>query len=238
MREDVTKKLLAINREFYGQFAKPFAETRATPQPGFYRLLDGLPQSFETILDVGCGEGRLGRFLSGHSNEIKKYIGVDFSPEMLQVAESTGQGEFYLRDLSRPDCLDGLGSFPVIACLATLQHIPSRINRLGLLKQMAGKLLKDGRIVLSNWQFLGSDRQRRKVVSWKTVGLSTDELESGDYLLSWQRDGYGLRYVNYIGIEETMMLANQAGLEVFSQFRSDGREGNLNLYTILKLQGT
>jgi hypothetical protein len=103
---------------------------------------------------------------------------------------------------------------------------------------MAGRLLADGRVVLSNWQFLGSDRQRRKVVSWETVGLSTNELEPGDYLLSWQRDGYGLRYVNNIGAEETMALANQAGLEVASQFRSDGREGNLNLYTVLKLKVT
>ena len=59
------------------------------------------------------------------------------------------------------------------------------------------------------------------------------EIESGDYLLSWEREGRGLRYVCAIDAQETEQLAEAADLEVLSLFRSDGREGNLNLYAIL-----
>ena len=72
-------------------------------------------------------------------------------------------------------------------------------------------------------------------MTWSRIGLSADEVEKNDYLLSWQRSGYALRYVCYIDAEEMATLAKNAGLSVVSQFRSDGREGNLNLYTILQI---
>ena len=53
------------------------------------------------------------------------------------------------------------------------------------------------------------------------------------YLLSWHRGGYGLRYVALLDEAETQRLADAAGLRVVAQFYSDGREGNLNLYTLL-----
>ena len=64
------------------------------------------------------------------------------------------------------------------------------------------------------------------------LGLSESDVESGDYLLSWQREGSGLRYVCSIDVDQTAALVDEAGLAIENQFRSDGREGNLNLYTI------
>lgn len=233
MNEAVVARLLDLNREFYGQFAEPFVETRARPQEGFFKLLDYLPQSDGHLLDVGCGDGRFGRFcleqgLAGH------YTGVDFSAEMLAEARRlTKVGEFYQRDLSRRGCLSGFGAYGLVSCLATMQHIPGRENRLRLLVEMAAHLGPDGRIVLSNWQFLDSERQRRKISDWGLAGLEAGEVEQDDYLLSWERGGRGYRYVAFIDVGEMASLAETAGLRCVGQFRSDGREGNLNLYSIL-----
>ena len=80
---------------------------------------------------------------------------------------------------------------------------------------------------------MGSERQRRKIQLWSAAGLEASDAEAGDYLLSWQRGGRGLRYVALVDEEATRRLAAGAGLDVVAQFRSDGREGDLNLYTIL-----
>lgn len=232
MREAVVERLLRLNREFYEGLAEPFARSREEPQPGFYRLLEALPRPAVRVLDVGCGEGRFGRFLSEHQ-ALAEYTGVDFSTALLHRAEEGVDGRFVQRDLSRPDCLEGLGDYEVVACLAALQHIPGRANRARLLRQMKERLVAGGRIFLSTWQFLDSPRQRRKVVGWEAVGLDAAAVEPGDYLLSWQRGGAGLRYVCFIDAGETAALAQESGLQILEQFRSDGREGDLNLYTVL-----
>jgi SAM-dependent methyltransferase len=233
MDDGVVDHLLALNRDFYRQFAEPFVETRATLQEGFFKLVDCLPQSRGHLLDVGCGDGRFGRFSLEHGLA-GQYTGVDFSAEMLDAARSlTEVGQFLRRDLSRPDCLAGLESHELISCLATMQHIPGRHNRLQLLQEMAAHLAPDGRIVLSNWQFLDSDRQRRKITPWQQAGLHEGDVEQNDFLLTWKRNGRGYRYVAFIDDGETAELAKTAGLRCLAQFRSDGREGNLNLYTVL-----
>ncbi len=232
MREEFVERLLALNRDFYRQFASSFAETRTYPQPGFYQLIEFIPRPCKKMLDVGCGEGRFGRFVLDH-NPVEHYTGVDFSQELIDIAANSLEGEFFLRNLSRQGSLNGLGEFDLIACLATLQHIPGRSNRLNLLREMGTHLAAGGIILLSNWQFLDSKRQRRKVINWSRVNINPIELEENDFLITWRRDGTGFRYVNFISSNEMEWLAKSVGLKVSGQFRADGREGNLNLYSIL-----
>jgi len=233
MNEKTRTALINLNRQFYSQFANSFAGSRSNPQPGFERLLAYLPEGEFTLLDVGCGEGRFGRFLQSQGRTVN-YTGVDFSDDLLKRAAKELEGDFVAVDLSRENCLDQLSQFDVIVCLATLQHLPGRQNRQSLLKEMANHLNQTGLILMSNWQFMSSERQRRKILDWSVVGLTAGDVEENDYLLSWQRDGHGRRYVAYVDAQETSHLATGAGLGITSQFLSDGREGNLNLYTVFK----
>jgi 2-polyprenyl-3-methyl-5-hydroxy-6-metoxy-1,4-benzoquinol methylase len=233
MRQAVVEQLLALNRAFYDSLADPFAQSRATPQPGFARLLNELSPPVASLLDVGCGEGRFGRFLHVQS-AVTRYVGVDFSPQLLQKAAASSPGEFWQRDISQAGSLLDLGLFETVACLAVLQHIPARSNRLRLLHEMKTCMAPGGRLLLSTWQFVDSQRQRRKIQEWSEIGLSADDVEHNDFLLTWQRGGFGLRYVALIDINETARLAEEADLILASQFRSDGKEGDLNLYSVLE----
>lgn len=233
MNPETIQQLLKLNQLFYEQQATSFAESRQQPQPGFGLLQPWLPRPCPRLLDIGCGEGRLGRFLLGQG-AIGHYTGLDFSQPLLERAQATTPGRFEQRDLTRPEPLAGLGLFEAICCLAVLQHIPGRDNRRRLLQAMKDHLAPAGRIILANWQFLDSPRQRRKIREWAPAGIPPAEVESNDYLLSWQRGGSGLRYVCHIDQEETNQLAHQTGLTIHHQFRSDGKEGNLNLYTVFK----
>lgn len=233
MRKNVVQKLLTLNRQFYREMAEPFARSRHFIQPGFLQLAAYLPDPCQNLFDVGCGDGRLGRFLL-EKERVAHYHGVDFSAPLLKLAAAqTPGGEFAQRDISRSDCLADLGRFDAVACLATLQHLPGRANRLRLLQAMADSLNPDGRIILSNWQFYENVRQRRKVLDWSAVNLSPNDVEPGDFLLSWRRGGSGHRYVAHIDQAETEKLAAEAGLVCLAHFRADGKEGDLNLYTVM-----
>ena len=109
MRDDVVKQLIELNAQFYEQVADQFARTRTRPQPGFYQLLDFLPAECRHFLDIGCGEGRLGRFLIARQRIIH-YHGLDFSPALLNKAKAITVGQFWQRDINQPDCLMSLGS--------------------------------------------------------------------------------------------------------------------------------
>lgn len=231
MNDAIARRLVDLNAAFYRSLASPFAASRPAAQPGYERLLPYIPHQPIELLDVGCGNGRFGRFLL-ENRPLAAYTGVDFSEEMIGTPFEF-PGQMVIQDLSQPGCLAGLGSYETIVSMATLQHIPGRANRQRLLAEMAGHLAQNGTLIISNWQFMGSERQKRKLRPWSTIDLSPEDVEPNDYLLSWQRGGSGLRYVAYIHSDEINRLANSVKLRVVEQFFADGREGNLNLYTIL-----
>ena len=233
VREEICERLLAVNRAFYQDFSEPFARTRSKPQPGFRKLAPFMPESLASVLDVGCGEGRFGRFVCRLRPGVR-YVGVDFTGELLDHAgKALPRATFIERDVSRPGSLEGLGSFDLVVALAVLQHIPGRENRVRLLGEMGKCLAPGGRLFISAWQFMESVRQRRKLLPWMEVGLSERDVEQNDHLMSWRSGGSGARYVSYIDERELEALSRRASLHVIETFRSDGREGNLNLYAVL-----
>ncbi len=233
MHEEIVQQLLTLNREFYNGFADSFSNSRQRPQPCFFQLLESAPRLGGHLLDVGCGDGRFGRFLFEHE-AITQYTGVDLSSGLLNIAKNNVDGDFYERDMIQDGFLDGLGQFDNIACLAALQHVPGRANRARLLREFERHLAPNGRLLLSTWQFMNSPRQRRKIQPWNVINVEADAVEENDYLLSWKRDGLGYRYVCFIDEGETAVLARAANLKIETLFYSDGKEGNLSLYTTLE----
>ncbi|MGH2535926.1 MAG: class I SAM-dependent methyltransferase [Candidatus Promineifilaceae bacterium] len=233
MRPETAEQLRRINRRFYSRFAAEFAATRRRPQPGFARLSRALPSPCRTVLDLGCGEGCFGRYLRQLGCQFE-YAGVDFAPALLAKAQADLQGTFLARDLSAAGALNGLGSFDLVLCLAALQHIPGRDRRLALLQAVRERLAPAGRVFLSCWQFTASPRQRRKILEWSAVGLARAAVEPNDHLLSWGESGQAVRYVAMIDRAELLALLQAAGLEAILDFRSDGREGDLNLYVVAR----
>ena len=234
MDANITKQLIELNRKFYDQFGESFSATRQRLQPGVKKILESI-HADESVLDLGCGNGHFLRELHdrGHRAAL---LGVDFSLPLLREAESTPGVEFReldLMQLSRfSDQLSVAGGWGVITMFATMHHIPSREVRLDILHTVKKLLKPEGKFILSNWQFLNSEKLKARVQPWEKAGFSDSDVDEGDYLLDWRSGGEGLRYAHQFSAEELLGLAEQVQMKVEASFLSDGENGRLGLYQV------
>lgn len=234
MNSDIAKQLIELNHKFYEQFGHSFSVTRQHLQPGVKKILETIKED-ESVLDLGCGNGHFLHAIQkrGHKQTL---LGVDFSLPLLRDAESTRGVEFREVDLSKlsvfSDQLLAHGQWDVITMFATLHHIPSNKIRLDILKTVKKLLKPNGRFILSNWQFLNSEKLKSRIQDWNKVGLTNQDVDKNDYLLDWRSGGDGLRYAHHFSGEELQTLANQVDLKVEAEFLSDGENGKLGLYQI------
>lgn len=239
MESKTAARLIEMNREFYTRFGASFSATRHRIQPGVRGVL-GLLKGDESILDLGCGNGELARDLArrGHHGS---YLGVDVSLPLLHEANAPAEGfsaQFLQVDLTELPAFSSqlsiTGGWSVITAFAVLHHIPSIEIRLKILR-VAHQLLKtDGMFVHSNWQFLNSEKLKGRIQPWESVGLSSPDVDAGDYLLDWRSGGRGLRYVHHFNESELDELAKASGFRIINTFHSDGKSENLALYQVWK----
>jgi len=231
----MVERLLTLNREFYNKFGDQFSATRQRLQPGVKKILDSI-QGDVSVLDLGCGNGSFLRELRrrGHKEPL---LGVDFSLPLLRNAESTSEAEFREMDLTKlslfyDQLLAVHGPWSIVTMFATLHHIPSTEMRLDILRTVCKLLKPDGKFILSNWQFLNSEKLKLRIQPWDKVGINEVDLDEGDYLLDWRSGGEGLRYAHHFTADELLGLAEQAEMRVIDSFLSDGDGGNLGLYQV------
>ncbi len=232
MRTSTARQLLRLNREFYDAFAADFSASRSRLQPGIMRALAAL-RPYHSLLDVGCGDGRV--LAAGRRSAPGiRYVGVDFSRQLLRRAPTSPRCDFIHANLASPGWAARLPKgLAAAVCFSLLHHIPGPRRRLRLLREINAALQPAGRCALSVWQFLQLPRLRRKIVPWEQIGLPQAAVDPGDYLLDWRRGGHGLRYVHHFAADELNALCMRAGFHVDESFRSDGESGALGLYLLL-----
>jgi tRNA (uracil-5-)-methyltransferase TRM9 len=238
MKNQTVIRLLALNKQFYQTFGHEFSSTRARLQPGVLKVLDSLTGD-ESILDLGCGNGEMARELMrrGHQG---RYAGVDFSPPLLEAARhgwEDAPATFLRADLASADWDKKFAAAPtppfdMVTAFATLHHIPGEELRIKLLNKVHALLLQGGRFVHSEWQFLKSEKLKDRIQPWDEVGLTTEEVDEGDFLLDWRSGGRGLRYVHHFSETELESLAADCLFRVEQTFHSDGANGLLGLYQV------
>lgn len=239
-------RLLELNRLFYAVVAEPFHETRRGWTPGKAKLLDYVPTRRPLrVADIGCGNGRFAVMLDSLGTPVA-YTGVDSSTELLALARQHTANLVHVTvqlvqaDLAKPGWVACLGDpaprFDLVVCLATLQHLPGYSLRAQAMRSLASLLDEEGLLAVSAWQFLESDRLAAKQIDWAQAGLSAADVEPGDALLPWKQGAFAIRYVHQIDQAEMERLAAGAGLEIRVVYRADGKEGNLNLYALMRRQ--
>jgi 2-polyprenyl-3-methyl-5-hydroxy-6-metoxy-1,4-benzoquinol methylase len=196
------------------------------------------------VLDVGCGDGKVGRRLAERGVQS---LGFDGSAAMIARARKLTENwrlknsqfsdspitfahaDLLANDFSVHELFDWITAF------AVFHHLPGHAMRLRVLRRLAVHLAPGGALAMSNWQLTRSERLSARIAPWSLLGLSEAEVEPNDYLLRWERGGRrGLRYVHVLEEVEARRLADDAGLTVSEVFSADGASGDLAEYVVMQ----
>jgi SAM-dependent methyltransferase len=249
MDDRTVRALNAINQRFYRENAAAFDATRAQPWPGWDRVLPHAAADDARVLDVGCGNGRFGAYLSERwtsATQCVEYTGIDSCPNLLERARARELGfrrvRFVEADLMESDAagLDPADQYSLIALFGVLHHVPGSEQRRQLLRRLAERLQPGGILALTTWRFAEFARFRDKIVPWSDYNrtaeqpLDLEQLEPGDSLLPWRHAPHVQRYCNFSAESETRALLADVGLQIVDSYREDGRGDALNCYFICR----
>ncbi len=251
MDQTTIDRLYKINQGFYETIAEPFNSTRQLTWAGWDQVLETIKKyevlpPTSTILDLGCGNGRWGKYLF-EKNHLAHgaYVGVDENQTLLQYAcrdlLSHTEVLHFLHEnlqtfLERPATAQLPLQYDLIVLFGVWHHLPGKDNRAKILQQLARLLKPKGLLVISCWRFLRSAQLQARLVVPQLVGINQSQLEAGDNFLDWRSGPQASRYCHDTDRSELMPQARRAGLHLCEEFSADGKTGDLNDYYCLALE--
>lgn len=249
MKSATIQALNAINHSFYASpMAREFSDTRDHFWPGWARVVAAaLPDQVagHSVLDIGCGNGRFAAYLGTRWGNGFRYLGMDLSEPLLEIARGRNCGlkeiKFLNADFSRL-CTEPKvypGPYSLVAAFGVMHHIPSFEKRRLLLGALLDRLRPHGRLAVTFWRFGRLERFRRKALCWNEYNLhaaqpiETDDLEEGDYLLRWGSRGDMCRYCHFANDKEIEALIGSLKITCVDSYLSDGEDNELNQYLVI-----
>lgn len=152
-------------QEFYDAHAEKYYHTRNKHRADadiFLHELQTCGKKSISVLEFGCGSGRL----LAHLGELKwitiKYVGVDISKNLLSFAKKQISGKTALKHITATFVCDDIvhyvkwlkqESFDFVIGIASLQHIPTRKERFFLIKNIYRILNYEGKLLMTNRSF-------------------------------------------------------------------------------------
>ena len=209
-----------LNRQFYEQHASAFVAKRDRPWPGWKRVLAAATteRTALRVLDVGCGNGRLGAFLDEAWDAPLEYVGIDASQPMIDYARKRFAPGSTPHRVTRFVCGDLIANAPADVLAETsavgfdlccafglLHHIPGEARRAALFAAMAEHTQPGGVLAASFWRFDAHERFRLRFREASAPELAphvdVTQLEAGDHLVAWG-DEEAVRYCHAACDEE------------------------------------
>jgi tRNA (cmo5U34)-methyltransferase len=154
---------------------------RRTAQPsprvaGERLLADLIPDGVRSVLDLGCGDGRLADLVMARAPSIERVVAVDRSEPMLAAARQRLAGRDGVTVLSR-DLRAGiadLGRFDVVVSGLAIHHLADQRKR-SLYQEIAGMLHPGG--VFANLDIVTSASPARHTEFLRAIGRDVEDPE-------------------------------------------------------------
>ena len=210
--------LIKHNRVVYNRIAEHFSATREYNWADVIALVDYTKPS-DTVLDLGCGNGRLYQMLAKKQVE---YVGVDQSEELITLAKKKyPDAEFVVGEMSAFNFSAEM--FDDIFCIAAFNHIPGEDLQIQCLQEMRRVLKLGGHLFMTNWNLHSRSAQENiKKHCWKILPDIKNSIGI-DIMVPWKNSEgqiLGERYYHGFTIPELMNLFNAVGFKIEDQYYS------------------
>lgn len=161
----------------YNSISADFSRTRYKVWPCVARFLDQIidnatrENTYPSIAEVGCGNGKNLAYLSGVSNRIRT-LGIDISAELLEICRGKGL-EVMLGDILAIPLNDHVLDNTI--SVAVIHHLRKRDDRIQAIRELARVTRLGGRSLITVWARNQSveDGKRRFATNDEMVGFKT-----------------------------------------------------------------
>lgn len=238
MDKQTQQNLLKIVDKNYQVISDNFNETRKKYLWPEVINLAGLIKDGQTVLDVGCGNGRL---LEALQNRQIEYVGVDLSEELIELARSKYLPAEQIDENKKYKFIVGnileLGKLPqfnfdYVFSVAVLHHLPGENLQIDALKQLRNKIKNDGKIIITVWNLWSQGKFVKMILKfWFLKFVGKSKMEFGDVLFDWKNasgESVSQRYYHAFRWAELKRIVKKAGLKIERRFRDKH-----NFYLIL-----
>ncbi len=238
MNSKAFNEIIQLNKAFYAKIGEEFSKTRQSPWSGWSKSLFIIRELLGSdkavkIADLGCGNGRLLKFFLDNKLENFEYYGYDSDSYLLSTPTEhydVRVGKFEKLDVILD--LDKITQkFDVICVFGLVHHIPSLDFRIEWFKKVISKLNSGGMFIFTTWNY---DRDGRFAPAKNKFRNIKDDLEDGDYFIGWNNLKDVHRYIHIYSESEIKRIIDLMNVKLISKYSSDGKNGNLNDYYIVK----
>lgn len=222
-----SKRIQKKVKDDYNQIAEGFSETRQIPWKDF-ECFKAYYRSNFTVLDLGCGNGRLLTFLEKEG--YKSYLGLDQSAELLKQAKKEHpKAKFFEADMSEALPVEKVNA---IFAIASFHHLPPK-DQLQALKNWKKVLKPGGFLFMTNWNL-----HQRSFWPLLLRSILTPSYGFRGVLVPWQNKVQ--RYYFAFTKRRLAKLLRQAGFTVLrNEYIRDGKSATIlsgkNILTIAQL---
>jgi len=139
-----------MTKSEYDYFASQFDQTRSHAWPEFQLLFPHIKQN-DHICDLGCGNGRLRKFLDPKVIPPGNYTGLDISEELLTIAKNKYTAETFIQESFTNPLPFPNGSFEIVTAIASFHHILNHSEQLLFLEECHRILKPSGTLFFTTW---------------------------------------------------------------------------------------
>lgn len=231
--------IIEENKRVYDAIADQFDSTRQYLW-GDLKPLAEYAKDGDTILDLGCGNGRLYQLFT-ENNIVVTYVGQDQSEGLLSLAKKQfPDGQFVVSSMTQIPLSDK--SVDVVYSIAAFHHLPDEASREACLQEIARVLRPGGTLVMSNWN-LRNDYVQQKIADGKYEVSETDDTHVKIPWRTGDQTVHGWRHYYYISFEVLRTMLEPLGISVKKEYYTSeqqplatGQDG-LNMITIATYDG-
>lgn len=199
----------------YDAFATTFSNSRKNlhwPELE-YIIADIGSMNYDSVLDIGCGNGRFLEQAVVSGLQLREYIGIDSSEWMIREARKLHpENRFESIGMQNITTIDR--SYGALLFLASFHHLETQIERINLLRDAKKLLIPGGRIYMTNWNLI--DQLKYK----------TSHRWNGDYDI---KIGQFSRYYHGFTVDELAELFEETGYRVIEHRIFDWKRNFLSI---------